>query len=371
MRIEHREHRKSAGWKEWVRAHVFLLIVIPCSVLIVASGVVSALVLVAAKGETTDGAEVPPAPDPEPMVKYFSRLTGLPVVGREALNSPATCMMIENSPQARPQSGLHNAGVVYEAVAEGGITRFMAVFQEGELAELMGPVRSVRLYYAEWAKPYNCAIAHVGGADDALSLVHGAGWRDADQFFNSGAYWRASSAQAPHNVYTNAERMKALNASKGWTNSEFAGLPRAVGGVLPTRSEAPATAINIRISSALYNANYIYDAASNSYLRSHESGGAHMDRDVNGGLTQNAPKVVVAIMVEETRRPYSPYMNTVTTGTGVAHIFQNGEYIAASWTKAAVDSKLELTDSAGMPVVLVPGQVWISAVQNSKPVTWQ
>ena len=355
-----------------MRRHQFLLIIIPCSVVVVASGVVSTLVLVdAAKDKTTDGAEVEPAPDPEPKQKYFSRLTGLPVAGREALNSPATCMMIENSPQARPQSGLRNAGVVYEATAEGGITRFLAVYQEGDLAELMGPVRSVRLYYAEWAKAYNCAIAHVGGADDALSLVRGAGWRDADQFFNSGAYWRASDRYAPHNVYTNAERMIALNASKGWTSSEFTGLPRAIGGVLPTRSEVSGTAANIKISSALYNVNYAYDAASNSYLRSHESGGAHMDRDASGTLTQNAPKVVVAMMVEEVTRAGGYYTNVVTTGAGVAHIFQNGEYVEASWKKSSVDSELEFYDSAGAPVVLIPGQVWISAVQKNRSVTWQ
>lgn len=358
----------------WVKAHRFLLVVVFCCVVIVAAGVVSTLVLVGAANRTVgEGPEVDPAPEIEPEVRYFSRLTGFLAADKAALSSAATCVMIENSPAARPQSGLRNAGVVYEATAEGGITRFMAVFQAQDLPALIGPVRSVRLHYAEWAKKYQCAIAHWGGADDALSLIrNGAnGFRDADQFFNPSAYWRLAGRAAPHNGYTSAERQAALNVSRGFTVSEFVGFPRAVGGVLPMRSAVVANAVHITISSALYNVNYAYDVASNSYLRSHVSGGAHMDKDADGATVQNAPKVVVALMSREVGRAGGYYTNVETVGTGKAHIFQNGEYIEGSWTKSSVDSELEFYDAAGNPVVFVPGQVWISAVAGNKPVTWE
>ena len=83
---------------------------------------------------------------------YYSRLTGKEVANKDIPTQATTCIMIENSPAARPQSGLNEAGVIYEAIAEGGITRFMAIFQEAK-PNYIGPVRSVRLTFAEMAKP--------------------------------------------------------------------------------------------------------------------------------------------------------------------------------------------------------------------------
>ena len=107
--------------------------------------------------------------------------------------------MIENSPDARPQSGIKQAGVVYEAIAEGGITRFLALYQEAKPG-LIGPVRSVRMYYVDWAAPYNASIAHIGGSAAALAEVRNGNYRDIDQFFNSGSYWRAIAT--PRTMYT-------------------------------------------------------------------------------------------------------------------------------------------------------------------------
>ena len=371
MRIKGHWRRELGAW---LCRNKFLLIVIPCSLIIVASGTVSTLIVTGVFDENiAEEPEPELEPDPVPIVKYFSRLTGLQVADKAALTNTASCIIIENSPQARPQSGLRSAGVVYEGEAEGGIPRFMAVYQSHDLPALIGPVRSLRMHYAEWARPYNCAIAHWGGADDALNLVRNtAGFWDADQSFNPSAYWRQAGRYAPHNGYTNAERQIALNAARGFSSSDFVGLPRAVGGVLPTRSEVPATAINIKMVGALYSSSYTYDAANNRYLRSHESGGAHMDVDVNGVALQNAPSVVIAMRASEVGRAGGYYVNTVTTGIGgVAYVFQNGEYIEASWTKSAVNSELVFHDTAGEPIVFIPGQIWINAVVKNRPVTWQ
>ncbi|MCA9340125.1 MAG: DUF3048 domain-containing protein, partial [Candidatus Saccharibacteria bacterium] len=86
--------------------------------------------------------------------KFYSPLTGREVKDSAATTQAVTAIMIENSPDARPQSGLKQAGVVYEAIAEGGITRFLAIYQEAK-PQLIGPVRSVRMYYIDWSAPYN------------------------------------------------------------------------------------------------------------------------------------------------------------------------------------------------------------------------
>ncbi len=101
---------------------------------------------------------------------YYSRLTGNELTSEELANRPATCIMIENSPAARPQSGLKDAGVVIESLAEGGISRFMAIFQESR-PQYVGPVRSVRMAYVELAKPFHCSNAHVAGFSNTFKII--------------------------------------------------------------------------------------------------------------------------------------------------------------------------------------------------------
>lgn len=155
---------------------------------------------------------------PEPT-KFYSPLTGNEVGDEATTKREVTAIMIENSPDARPQSGLKDSGIVFEAIAEGGITRFLALYQEQQPG-LIGPVRSVRPYYIDWAAPFDASIAHIGGSYNALQSAQ---WtiKDIDQFFNAGAYWRASDRYAPHNVYTSFERLNALNEQKGYTSSTF------------------------------------------------------------------------------------------------------------------------------------------------------
>lgn len=308
-----------------------------------------------------------------PDLIYYSRLTGLEVGSKAAETQATTCIMIENSPDARPQSGLKDAGVVYEAIAEGGITRFMAIYQETK-PQFIGPVRSVRLYYAQWAKPYNCSIAHAGGASDALALIrNGAnGYRDIDEFYNSSSYWRQSGRYAPHNLYTSFERLDALNKSKGYNVSEFEGFARIDADSTPAIPDDVVSKVTIKMSSNLYNPVYTYDAATNTYKRAHQSGGTHNDRAQNGTLTQYSPNVVVAIKVAPVARSGSEYANYTTTGSGTAYIFQNGTVVEGKWTRASVDSELTFTDANGNAVLLNRGQVWISAVPNTTgSVSWE
>lgn len=272
--------------------------------------------------------------------------------------------MIENSLDARPQSGIKQAGVVYEAIAEGGITRFLTLHQEDK-PQLIGPVRSVRPYFVDWLTPYQASVAHVGGSAAALATVRNGSYRDIDQFFNGASYWRSTDRYAPHNVYTSFAKLDALNQSKGYTTSVFKGFSRTDAKPADTPT---ATNIAINFSSAWYNTAYTYDKASNTYLRS-EGGAPHMDREDG----QIAPRVVIAMKVDESTVMEDGYReNIVTTGSGEAIVFQNGTATTVTWHKPDAATGITFTDANGKDVPLVRGQTWIAAIPNGEgSVSWQ
>lgn len=300
----------------------------------------------------------PPAPPPKPT----SPLTGVEV-GEEDTKRPVIGVMIENSTFARPQSGLRDAGVVYEAIAEYGITRFLALYQEAAPGNI-GPVRSARPYYVDWARSYDASYAHVGGSPDALAKIRAEGIRDIDQFANSGYYRRIREREAPHNVYTTMAQLRELTAKKGWTSSTFTGLAR--------KKEAPvkpeqitAKAIDIAISGPTYSVHYDYDAASNSYQRT-MAGAPHNDADSGARI---APKVVIGLATSYGLLPDGYHSSYSTTGSGAVKIFQDGTVTEGTWTREGT-GQYQFKDATGKPIALNPGQTWITAVGNPAAVTF-
>lgn len=345
--------------KTWVAAHRVATLSIGGAILIAVYGATAFYVVQQQTKATTP--KVYKLIKPKP--KFYSPLTGVQVKDQAATTAAVTAIMIENSPDARPQSGLKQAGVVFEAIAEGGITRFLTLYQESK-PQLIGPVRSVRMYYVDWLAPFNASVAHIGGSAAALAEVRNGKYRDIDQFFNAGSYWRATDRYAPHNVYTSFERLDALNRAKGYTTSRFTGWSRADGKPVKTPD---ATGIAINFSSALYNTAYSYDRANNRYNRQ-IGGQPHVDREAG----QITPSVVIAMKVNEVTVFEDGYRQSITTtGSGEAFIFQNGTVIEATWTKPSRASQIVFRDKAGKDIPLVRGQTWIAAIPNGHgSVSW-
>lgn len=234
-----------------------------------------------------------------------SRLTGVEIP-KELNKRPVTAIMIENSPDARPQSGLKDAGIVFEAVAEGGITRFNALFLESQ-PDYIGPVRSVRPYYIDLFLPFDAAIAHAGGSGEGLAKLGALRVKDLDFLKFPSAYHRVSNRFAPHNLYTSMAALDNLSKSRRFTSSTFTSWLRKA----EEKDKKPqATKINFTLSGPLYNVHYDYDAKTNTYKRS-EGGRPHLDYK---SRKQLAPKVVVALVM-----PYShdgKYSVYKTSGAG-------------------------------------------------------
>lgn len=359
-------HRVLFYLKQWTARHRKLTLILVGFLLTIIVLSVYALFFGKPKVVSTPAAtnnQTKTIPTPEP-VKYYSQLTGLLVKTEAEVQKAVTGVMIENSPNARPQSGLKNSGIVFEAIAEGGITRFLVLYQQ-EKPQVIGPVRSLRQYDTDWLAAFNAGIAHVGGSYYALKQIRNGNYRDLDQFFNSGSYWRASDRYAPHNVYTSFKNLDALNKSKGYNSSKFTGFTRVDG---KASTKPTASTINITISSDLYNSVYKYSAKTNKYTR-YQGGAYHLDRE-DGKIT---PSVVIAMYVNEKTVFEDGWREQITTtGKGKAVIFQNGTATNVTWSKKNQTSQITFADKKGKDVPLVRGQTWIAAVPNdSGGVSWK
>ena len=304
--------------------------------------------------------------------RYYSPLTGRETT-KGKVGRPVTAVMIENSPDARPQSGLTEAGVVFEAIAEGGITRFVTLFQEADV-ELIGPVRSARPYYLEWAAAFDPALAHVGGSAEALQML-GSGRYGLNIDEIKPTIWRAKDRYAPHNAYTSTAELLKYEGNHGKTSSKFTAWERHKKAqkyecCAECKCPAPTTHISLTISSALYNVTYDWDEATNTYKRS-VGGKPHMSRALDRTETQIAPDVVVAIMVNQSLMADGLHNQITTIGSGKVYVFQGGGRSEGTWSKTSSSEQIKFFDESGQELKLNRGQVWITAVPNGRAVTWQ
>jgi hypothetical protein len=385
--------KRTTVWAEQVRGwwagrskkQRVLLIVASLLLLSVGSGGAAYLVVHNKKPKAVAIAAPKKAATKAPVdTRVPSTLSGL-LVDPSVNQRPVTGVMIENSTDARPQSGLGDASVVFEAIAEGGITRFLALFQDTQ-PDYIGPVRSVRPYYEQWALGFDAPLAHVGGSPEALANIKIWGVKDLDQFYNSGAYQRVSKRYAPHNVYTSIAKLNEVETAKGYTTSTFKGFARATKenpykpasattsktSKTPTKPDARTTAssIDVAISSSLYNNHYDYDASTNSYKRS-EGGQPHMVVDAADAQKQITPKVVITLVMPYGIQSDGKHSDYGTIGTGQLFVFQDGTVTPGTWSKAGNNDQFQFVDNNGHPLLFNPGQTWITVVDAASDVTYK
>jgi hypothetical protein len=310
-------------------------------------------------------------------------------------------VMIENTPDARPQSGMGSADVVYEAVAEGGVTRFMGMFYCGVQAfdTELAPIRSARIYYMLLAAGYNEPLyTHVGGANvpgptDALGILSEWGWtaaNDLNQFSIGYPTFVRDYNRVPgkeiateHTMVTTSEKLWAVAAKRGWTN--MSPETKVKGKVVPgvdwkdgykgwtfedgKASSAPAAkTISYDFWSGYsdYAVEWSYDSASNKYGRKH-GGEVHVDENDNKPVM--AANVIVLLATEKGPINEKKHMIYEVTGTGDALIFKNGDVIKATWAKKDKDAELTFSEK-GKPVALNRGLTWVSVLGKTTKVNY-
>lgn len=292
----------------------------------------------------------PSAPPP----KFYSQLSGKEI-SEEISSRPVLAVMIENSEAARPQTGMDSAGIVFEAVTEGGITRYLALYQE-DTSKDIGPVRSVRPHFVSWLYGFDASVAHVGGSARALTLVDRLNVKTMTQFTYTEPYRRVAERASPHNVYVSTKALRNLQKELEHGKSEFSDIPRSD----DAPAEMPdATKIAIDFSTAPYAVEFRYDKATNSYKR-FLAGEPHID------AATDKPINVKNVVVIKVRGTNSDTIKAV--GKGEAWVFKNGTSQKVRWEKTANDERIKIIDEMGNEVPLNRGDTWIAALtEDRKP----
>lgn len=296
-------------------------------------------------------------------------------------------VMIENHQEARPQSGISYADVIYEAVAEGGITRLLAVYYCQD-SGILGPVRSARTYFLDFISEYGDypLYAHVGGANtagpaDALSQIEGYGWQvynDLNQFsIGFPAFWRdydrlGHPVATEHTMYSTTEKLwdfadkkRKLTAKDEDGNSwdeDFVKYTFKEDAKQKAEPSVQSISFNFWEGHDGYAVKWNYDKVSNSFLRAN-GGIAHKDK--NNDRQLSAKNVIVLFMRESRANDgYEGNLHMLygTKGTGRATIFMDGEEIKGTWSKKDRTSRLILRDAKGTEIEFSRGLIWFEVV---------
>jgi hypothetical protein len=291
--------------------------------------------------------EPEPEPDPEPEPTETAPLTGVAITDEtaaELASRPALLVKIPNDPDARPQSGLDRADVVYEQETEAGITRFVAVFHS-DIPDVVGNVRSARLVDPAIVAPYRGVMAFSGGRAEVRSAVAAAGLTTVTE--GGPGFFRDGSRRAPHNLYLRAPQALAAREAPPaepapWT---FDAEPPAGGEPVAGRVSVPV--------SRTATVGWEFDADAGVFRR-FQNGTYH---SVTGDGAIGAANVVFLDVAVAGRDSHGAPVYDLT-GSGAATLLRDGRAYDVRWSKAGRDGKLELADGAD-PAVLAPGPTWI------------
>jgi len=314
---------------------------------------------------------------PPPPPKVASPLNGVMLdrAAFDALQQRAPlAVMIENHPDARPQSGLNQADLVYEAIAEGGITRYMAVYWSTDAARIQY-VRSARIYYIQWAAELGAVYTHWGqvedpGPVDVWPVLARLGVRDLNGLIlGEEVGYRDESRSAPHNVYTDTGLLWRSAQARGFNGPPVLD-PWKFKEDEPQRSANPAEpgkpVVNVTFGSpgSAFDVTWNYDPATNGYLRS-LGGAPHADATTGEQLTARNVAVQFAPFYPSGVKAYN-IIDTV--GTGRAVIFQDGVAKEGSWKKDSESGRTRFFDSIGQEIPFNRGRTWIEVVPTDSPV---
>ncbi len=279
-----------------------------------------------------------------------------------SLDHASIAAKIDNLPVARPQVGLESADLVYQELVEGGLTRYVAVWQS-TIPPLLGPVRSIRPMDPDIVSPLGGIICYSGGQQRFVDMMRKTPVYNAihGQADTASTFFRTPTRAAPHNVLVRAKDLLAQHSSIPAPAQQFVyslTTPASTG----AKDGTPTAVVNYSFS-GISTGSWTWDAARSVFLRSQGAG-----PDLDSAGAQLAATNVVVIRVAVTDDQGVPKTNLI--GSGEAWISSGGGTVHAAWSKSSATDPIHLVDGAGAAVRLVAGNTWIELVPTAGSVSF-
>ncbi|NCB64066.1 MAG: DUF3048 domain-containing protein, partial [Clostridia bacterium] len=320
-------------------------------------------------------------PEPTPYDGPENPLTGMPI-DEKWVNQRPVAIMLNNLKQALPQLGQSKADIIYECLAEGGITRMLGVYQSVEGVGMIGSVRSSRPYYLELALGHDAIYLHAGGSEDAYAKIKEWGvtaldcvrgpyegktpgsnlfWRDADRRKNNGL---------EHSVVTTGDTIMELFPTYSFRRDHKDGYVYAQAFSDDGTPAGGAAARKLTVPFSSYKTGiFTYDAASGKYLVE-EYGKAYVDGDT-GEQVGATNVLVLKTACGMIKGDELGHVTVNLTGSGDGYFACGGKIIPIQWSKDGRNSQFVYTTADGKPLTLGRGNSYVNIIPLESSVTYE
>ncbi len=286
-------------------------------------------------------------------------LTG-EIVTNDAWSYFPVAVMIDNSYTVRPQAGLAQADIIYEALAESNITRLLAIFDKNNTAEKVGPVRSARSYFMDWAEEYGGIYMHVGGSPQALAEIKKYNFTNVDQIGAGEIYfWRDQKLKMPSNVFTSATNWLRAGEIKEVESSNASSSINILWHYIdvPTPDETQKPEITIKYSEDYYKANWRFNNALQQYQRWQDDEKFTFDTGDQASFVNVVVQLVDSKLIDIERRSMD------TEAGGKVYIFNALGQQSGQW-KYINNRTRFFNDQGTEQLKLLPGHTWVQIIND-------
>ncbi|WP_073589417.1 DUF3048 domain-containing protein [Anaerocolumna xylanovorans] len=346
--------------------------------------VLTALLMIGcSKGDKKNGAEVTPSEEPTSGViettptaaptkaeeshegQVKSLLTGQWVKEEVGMKRPFA-IMLNNIEYASPQSGTTEASILYEALAEGGITRLMGIFEELN-DKRIGSTRSARHYFVSVADEYNAIFVHYGQTTYATKKIKELGIDTLSGLSSIGetVFYRDNSIKAPHNAFTSKEGIEKGMKIKGYEtdySKDYEGHFKFYDEDTTPDSNDAVSKLSLSFSS-ISNPYFTYDESTKTYLR-YQFGKSHIDKNTGKQL---AYKNIIIQLVKEWNKDNHGYQTMdIENAEGKGYYITDGKRIKITWKKNENTKKMRYYDSTGEELTINPGKTYIALFPENR-----
>lgn len=309
---------------------------------------------------------------PEPVLPQVgSLLNGLPLEEPLITRRPIA-VMLDNYVKARPQAGLSEADVILEALAEGEITRYMAIFQSRD-PETIGPVRSARPYFIHKALEYDAYYVHAGGSEEALGNIVRQGVADLDALHEGKAtFWRKRHKRAPHNLYTSPAALRKAAEARRYS-TDWRGVPQVFSYEAELAGGMPFTQVSLQFKEPGKG-----DSAGYTVMFTAEPDSPRMMRSVNGkphqDETSQMPLYAENLLIQLAKHRVidrEGRLEVSLIGSGTGYYCREGRYWPISWEKNSPEAPTVYRLEDGTALQMKPGMLWIEIFPLNKTIEFK